>query len=165
MYRGPRRAVVVRRLPGPRPSSTRSTTAEEPSDPGVPIGPFSRVWQGFTDPTLGPFDPQRPWQTLLSNGVLDAGDAPMPAARVDWAIAPNSGAPGDISGVGSIFPSIKSFTVHPQYRPHPLYAPFYALWIPAAYPSIGSALGGDPPFFVPEASGITGPANATRDAG
>ena len=54
------------------------------------IRPFSRVWQDFTDPTLGPFDPQRPSQTLLSNGVLDAGDAPMPAARVDWAIAQNS---------------------------------------------------------------------------
>src|SRR5215813_4966971 len=43
-----------------------------------PFGEFSRVWQDFADPTLGPFDPERPSQTLLSNGVLDAGDAPMP---------------------------------------------------------------------------------------
>ena len=58
-----------------------------------PFGPFSRVWQNFTNPTFGPFDPERPQQTLLSNGTLDLGDAPMPAARVDWAIARNSGGP------------------------------------------------------------------------
>ena len=51
------------------------------------IGPFSRVWQDFTNPTIGPFDPQRASQTELSNGVLDSGDAPMPAARVDFGIA------------------------------------------------------------------------------
>jgi hypothetical protein len=131
---------------------------------GNPFGEFSRVWQGFTDPTLGPFDPQRPTQTLLSNGVLDAGDAPMPAARVDWGIAPNSGAPGDISGVGSLFPQLK-FLTYVRDTEHPFYAPFYAFWIPPAYPSIGSFFGGAPPLFVPEASGITGPVNATRDPG
>jgi len=47
-----------------------------------PFGAFSRVWQDFTDPTFGPFDPQRPQETLLSNGTLDEGDAPMPAARI-----------------------------------------------------------------------------------
>jgi len=62
----------------------------------APFLAFSRLWDDFTFPTLGPFDPQRASQTLLSNGVLDAGDAPMPAARIDWAIARNSGAGGDI---------------------------------------------------------------------
>jgi hypothetical protein len=127
-----------------------------------PFGPFSRIWQNFTDPTLGPFDPQRPQQTLLSNGILDAGDAPMPAARVDWAIAQNSGAPGDISGVGSLSPQLK-FLTYVRDTDHPFYAPFYAFWIPSTYPSIASAFFGPvPPFFVPEASGITGPANLSR---
>jgi hypothetical protein len=127
-----------------------------------PFGPFSRIWQNFTNPTLGPFDPQRPQQTLLSNGILDAGDAPMPAARVDWAIAQNSGAPGDISGVGSLSPQLK-FLTYVRDTDHPFYAPFYAFWIPSTYPSIASAFFGPvPPFFVPEASGITGPANLSR---
>jgi hypothetical protein len=128
------------------------------------IEEFSRVWQGFTNPTLGPFDPQRPSQTLLSNGVLDRGDAPMPAARVDWTIAPNSGAPGDISGVGSLVSDLKALAyARPLIERHPLYAPFYAQWIPPATPSIGFALGvGGPPVWLPEASGITGPANVAR---
>ena len=41
-----------------------------------------------TAPTAGPFDPQRPGETFLPDGKLDASDAPMPAARVDVAIAP-----------------------------------------------------------------------------
>src|SRR5215471_17320168 len=85
-----------------------------------PFGPFSRIWQGFTNPTFGPFDPERPQQTLLSNGTLDSGDAPMPAARVDWAIAPNSGAPTDISGVGSLAPQLK-FLTYVRNTSHPYY--------------------------------------------
>ena len=50
------------------------------------FGPFSRVFgdrvNGAEGQGAGPFDPLRP-QTLLSDGKLDAGDAPMPAARVD----------------------------------------------------------------------------------
>jgi hypothetical protein len=127
-----------------------------------PFGPFSRIWQFYTNPTLGPFDPQRPQQTLLSNGVLDAGDAPMPAARIDWAIAQNSGAPGDISGVGSLFPQLK-FLTYVRDTEHPYYAPFYAFWLPPTYPSLASAFFGQiPPFFVNEASGVTGPVNLSR---
>jgi len=134
-----------------------------------PFGPFSRVWQDFTDPTLGPFDPQRPQETLLSNGTLDLGDAPMPAARVDWAIAQNSGAPTDISGVGSLFPQLKFLTYVRGTTPgvdapgHPFYAPFYAFWLPPTYPALASAFFGEvPPFFVNEASGVTGPVNLSR---
>jgi hypothetical protein len=127
-----------------------------------PFGPFSRVWQNFTNPTFGPFDPQRPQQTLLSNGTLDEGDAPMPAARVDWAIAQNSGAPGDISGVGSLFPQLK-FLTYVRNTDHPYYAPFYAFWLPPTYPALASAFFGEvPPFFVNEASGVTGPVNLSR---
>jgi hypothetical protein len=135
-----------------------------------PFGPFSRVWQGFTNPTLGPFDPQRAGQTLLSDGVLDSGDAPMPAARVDFGIAPNT---GGISGVGSLFPILKfetyrrsSTTDSTTGTNHPFYGPFYAFWIPPAYPSIASGIFGTlPPLFLPEASGITGPVNLSRDPG
>ena len=65
---------------------------------------FSTIWDGMTKrKTLGPFDPVRPWSTLLSNGVLDADDAPMPAARIDFKILPNENLKGvkkDINGVG-----------------------------------------------------------------
>jgi len=127
-----------------------------------PFGPFSRVWQNFTDPTFGPFDPERPQQTLLSNGSVDSGDAPMPAARVDWAIAPNSGAATDISGVGSLSPQLK-FLTYVRNTSHPYYGPFYAFWLPATYPSLASFFFGQvPPFFVNEASGVTGPVNLSR---
>src|SRR3954452_7143552 len=62
-------------------------------------GPFSRVF-GDLIPAFGPFDPVVPQATLFSDGKLDAGDAPMPAARVDVSIVPNSGAPTDIGGGG-----------------------------------------------------------------
>jgi hypothetical protein len=64
---------------------------------------YSRAFGDLSaDPTWGPFDPLRPDETLLSDGKLDAGDVPMPSAIVDVSIAPNSGAAGDISGVGSL---------------------------------------------------------------
>ena len=127
-----------------------------------PFGSFSRVWQNFTNPTIGPFDQERPQQTLLSNGTLDSGDAPMPAARVDWAIAPNSGAPTDISGVGSLAPQLK-FLTYVRNTSHPYYGPFYGFWLPATYPALASfAFGEVPPFFVNEASGVTGPVNFSR---
>ena len=127
-----------------------------------PFGPFSRVWQNFTNPTVGPFDPERPQQTLLSNGTLDSGDAPMPAARVDWAIARNSGASNDISGVGSLAPQLK-FLTYVRNTSHPYYGPFYAFWLPATYPAIAANFFGEvPPFFVNEASGVTGPVNLSR---
>ena len=52
-------------------------------------------------PTVGPFDPLRPQETLLPDGKLDAGDVPMPAARLDVAIAPNSGG-SDLGGAGAL---------------------------------------------------------------
>ena len=78
---------------------------------GVLNSPFQFYRKLFGDvsanPSFGPFDPQRPNATQLPDGKLDAGDAPMPAARLDIAIAPNSGASTDISGVGSLGPVSK----------------------------------------------------------
>jgi hypothetical protein len=51
--------------------------------------------------SYGPFDPTRAGQTYLADGKIDAGDAPMPSARIDFTIAPNTGAATDISGVGT----------------------------------------------------------------
>jgi len=152
------------------------------------IGAFSRVWQGFTNPTVGPFDPQRPFETLLSDGKLDAFDAPMPSDRVDFAIAANT--PGGINGVGSFctirtqdpllvndpgdFTDCHIVDKHIVYShdglgstppsanaPHNLYAPFYAEYLPAAYPSPLVKAGRDQP----EASGIDGPPHGNNFPG
>lgn len=118
-------------------------------------GPFSNAWgQGVQ--AAGPFDPARP-ATLLSDGVLNAGDAPMPALRVDVRIAPNSGARGDISGVGALEAADKS-TVYSRngngtVAPHNLYAPYNQQFIPATSAP------------VPEASGVDGPAQGNNFPG
>src|SRR5919109_3273218 len=120
------------------------------------IGAFSRVWVGFTNPTIGPFDPQRPLQTLLSNGILDKGDAPMPSALINFIIARNSGAATDIGGVGFFctFPGSQPGPTPPGFcrstdkhiiysrngtgsgAAHNLYGPFYATWMPPTAPLI-----------------------------
>jgi hypothetical protein len=97
-------------------------------------GPFSRVF-GDLIAAFGPFDPLRAGTTLLTDGKVDAGDAPMPAARVDVSIAPNSGAPTDISGVGSLSSADKTLVYSRDSAgtgvAHNLYAPFYDAYIPA----------------------------------
>jgi hypothetical protein len=113
-------------------------------------GPFSNV-HGSGVQAAGPFDPLRPG-TLLSNGKLDADDAPMPAVRVDLEIAPNSGDKGDISGVGALRESDKSDVYSRDgdgsIDDHNLYAPYNAQWIPAT----AAVQAG-----IPEASGVDGP--------
>ena len=84
----------------------------------TPTGPFSRVFGDSSGPaTFGPFDPLV-LSTLLSDGRLNAGDAPMPAARVDVQIAKNTGGT-DIGGVGSLVPANKATCVQPQHAGHP----------------------------------------------
>ena len=56
---------------------------------GGELGMFSRTL-GFTNPTRGPFDPLRPNESYLPDGVIDAGDAPMPALRIDVGIRATS---------------------------------------------------------------------------
>ena len=53
---------------------------------GGEVGRFSRLIGGtghLFGETVGPFDPARPDTSFLPDGKLDAGDAPMPAARID----------------------------------------------------------------------------------
>jgi hypothetical protein len=127
-------------------------------------GPFSSIWStliGIPSGGLhvyGPFDPTRPGETNLADGKVDAGDAPMPAARIDFTIAANTGGPTDISGVGTFSKVDKglcfgqsalndaggepnlasnngctnSLYVRPgATTPHHLYAPFYRAYLPA----------------------------------
>ena len=118
---------------------------------GVVASPFQFYRKLFSDisanPSIGPFDPQRPDATLLPDGKLDADDAPMPAARLDVAIAANSGAPGDISGVGSLG-GVSKMKVYSRDHTggssdHNLYAPFYSQYIPATSAPSASASGID----------------------
>src|SRR5262249_22539419 len=115
-----------------------------------PDGPFSTVFGLSSDSSVGPFDLLRARDTLLSDGKLDAGDAPMPAARIDVAIAPNSGGATDISGVGSLASQSKAVSYSRDFLgdpiEHNLYAPFYSAYIPA------TSAPGD------ASSGIDGPA-------
>ncbi|MFN2470564.1 MAG: hypothetical protein ABR583_06170 [Gaiellaceae bacterium] len=97
---------------------------------------YSRVFGDLSRfPTWGPFDPLRPDETLLPDGKLDGGDVPLPSARVDVAIAANSGSATDISGVGSLSTVLKCVAYTRRNncdpRPHSHYAPFYSRWIPA----------------------------------
>jgi hypothetical protein len=100
-------------------------------------GAFSTVFGTLSGAgtSNGPFDPLYPHDTLLSNGTVDAGDAPMPAAQIDVAITENTGGPTDISGVGYLYPSYKSDT-HTRdglgtVAAHNFDQPFYYQYIPA----------------------------------
>jgi hypothetical protein len=122
---------------------------------GGDLGPFSND-HGSGVSAAGPFDPARPG-TLLSNGRVTADDAPMPAARVDVQIAPNSGGATDISGAGSLTKADKTVAYSRNGNgtgsAHNLYAPYYRQWIPATSSPL------------PEASGVDGPAQGNNFEG
>jgi hypothetical protein len=106
------------------------------------LGPFSNIYGGTTDNAIGPFDPIRADQTLLSDGKLDAGDAPMPALRVDVSISADS-------TVGALDKADKSDIYSRDGKgsttgatAHNLYAPFYKALIPAAEPGDSPATSG-----------------------
>lgn len=84
---------------------------------------------------VGPFDPEVT-ETLLSNGSLNADDAPMPAIRVDVHLAANEGG-SSLGGVGDISGATKSDVYSDN--------PYYSAYIPAT----------ERP--VPQASGVDGP--------
>jgi hypothetical protein len=111
---------------------------------------FSRVFGDLTSgatATVGPFDPQLANQTLLSDGRLNEYDAPMPAMRIDVAIAPSE---EGIGGVGT-FQEIRKAKVYSHdfegdSLHNNLYNPYYSTYLPAT----------DRPGFN-EDSGIAGP--------
>jgi hypothetical protein len=136
-------------------------------------GGFSTVFGNLsrTDNTIGPFDPIYPFDTLLSDGKVDAGDAPMPAARIDVTVRDNNSAdPTDISGVGYLFPSYKTEVysrdglgsdwwgnITQPVKAHNFYAPFYSQYIPATARPVDA---GGTPYGAPLPSGIDGSADA-----
>ena len=129
---------------------------------GGDLGPFS-AWDALTRTAFlssaaafDPFDPTRAADTYLPDGKIDQGDAPMPALRVDVTIAPNSGAPTDTSGIGTLEKVDKSAVYSRDGTgggaPHDLYAPFYRAYIPATAAGASS-------------SGIDGPARGSNFVG
>ena len=113
---------------------------------------FSRLFGDLTSgttATTGPFDPQAANETLLSDGRLNADDAPMPAMRIDVSIAKNTGGE-DLGGVGQLSGANKAVIDTHDFTgastAHNLYNPFYGAYIPAT----------DRPG-VSEESGIDGP--------
>jgi hypothetical protein len=140
---------------------------------GDQFGGFSTVFgtQSRAGFTVGPFDPIYPYDTLLSDGKVDAGDAPMPAARIDVTVHDNNSAdPTDTSGVGYLFPSYKTEvysrdglgsdwfgnTTLPV-EAHNFYAPFYSQYIPA---TARPADAGGSPYGAALPSGIDGSSDA-----
>jgi hypothetical protein len=108
--------------------------------------------------TVGPYDPQAGDETLLSDGRLNASDAPMPAMRIDVSIAKNTGG-SDLGGVGQISGASKATIYSHDFNgaptPHNLYNPYYSAYIPATDRGepqssgvTGSSPGGDFPGFL-----------------
>ncbi len=96
--------------------------------------------------TVGPYDPQSANETLLSDGTLNADDAPMPALRIDVSLAPHT---GGLSGVGEISGASKAQIYSHDFTGAPnegnLYNPYYGAYIPATDRGL------------PQSSGVTGP--------
>jgi hypothetical protein len=103
-------------------------------------GAFSRIVGGTHD-TIGPFDPLFPDETLLSDGKVDAGDAPMPALRVDVSLG--TGSVGSLSKADKTDIYIRDGSLDPD-TAHNLYAPFYQAYIPevSARSPYGSGVAG-----------------------
>ena len=105
---------------------------------------------GFTSgetATVGPYDPQSADATLVSDGTLNADDAPMPAMRIDVSLAPHT---GGLTGVGAISGASKAQIYSHDFTGNPgaegnLYAPYYGAYIPATDRGL------------PQSSGVTGP--------
>ena len=108
--------------------SLRDFAALDPVDNLDGVLRFTRV--GLTTAsfqnTVGPFDPNFALETLLPDGVLDEGDAPMPAARVDFNIA------GDGYWTGAS--KAEAYSRNDQGTLSPaenLFLPYYSQYIPA----------------------------------
>jgi hypothetical protein len=124
---------------------------------------FSRVFGDVTSNDgnanntagIGPYDPEAPDETLMSDGRLNADDAPMPALPVYVNIAPNAGVgTTDLGGVGGLYGVSKELIYSHDFdgntttgasKPGNLYNPFYGEYIPS------TARG------YTESSGVTGP--------
>jgi hypothetical protein len=123
---------------------------------------FRPAFDNFTSgetATVGPFDPEAANETLLSNGEVNADDAPMPAIRIDVRLAKNEGG-SDIGGVGEISGASKALIYSHNFNGDAeeggnLYNPYYGEYIPSTDRPVneasgidGSSPGGDFPGFL-----------------
>ncbi len=115
-----------------------ASSTEELEPPGTNPG----LWDihgspesGPNSSVVGPFDPEAT-ETLLSNGSLNADDAPMPAIRVDVHLAANEGG-ASLGGVGQISGATKSQVYSDN--------PYYSAYIPATERPVAQASGIDGP--------------------
>jgi len=136
------------------PSEGGNPNASEPSNDPLTADFYRPAFGNDTSgttATIGPFDPEAPNETLLSDGKLNADDAPMPAVRVDVHIAKNEGG-SDLGGVGQISEASKALIYSHNFNGNAeesgnLYNPYYGAYIPAtARPE-------------PQASGVDGPSH------
>lgn len=107
------------------------------------LGPFSSIFGqvGVYNDAYGPFDPIRAFETLLSDGNLNADDTPMPALRVDVGLT-NAGADhsvgtlskADKSAMFNRSDAVYGGTTADNWDPHNMYAPFYKAYVPAVVP-------------------------------
>jgi hypothetical protein len=118
------------------------------------LGPFSNIYGGTDAYAFGPFDPVRPFDTLLSDGKLDAGDAPMPALRVDVNLSADSTVGTLVKADKTDIYNRNDATDPTGANPHDLYAPFYKALIPATLPGEGSIFS-----WAPLTSGVAGHAS------
>ncbi len=127
------------------------------------LGPFSNIYGGTGDTgdggAMGPFDPIRGTETLLSNGVLDTGDAPMPQLRVDVNLSADS-------TVGTLEKADKSLIYSRDGTgsgaAHNLYAPYYKALLPPALPGDDPNTSGVAGAFSNNFTGFLGWVDATK---
>ena len=86
-------------------------------------------------PTVGPYDDEAANETLLSDGKLNADDAPMPALPVTVSIAKNLGGT-DLGGVGGLYSADKELIYSHNFDAKSstlgnLYNPYYYEYIPS----------------------------------
>jgi hypothetical protein len=104
----------------------------------VTSGATAPGWSGSGEnpgPTVGPYDDEAPNETLLSDGRLNADDAPMPALPVTVSIAANKGGT-DLGGVGGLYSANKEVIYSHNFDGNEstlgnLYNPYYYEYIPS----------------------------------
>jgi hypothetical protein len=141
---------------------SEGTSPNEPSSNPLSADYWRPAFGNYTSgptATVGPFDPEAADATLLSDGKLNADDAPMPAMRIDVHIAKNEGG-ADLGGVGQISGASKALIYSHNFNGDAeeggnLYNPYYGAYIPAtARPEAqasgidGPSKGGDFPGFL-----------------
>ena len=119
---------------------------------GGEFGPFSRFVHFFaraitgyqaatlddmTDFTVGPFDAKRTESSYIPNGILDAGDAPMPAADVHFFMS--AGFAGMLIPIDKHVVYNRGVVTGFPVGEHNLWAPFYGAFIPATAAQQGAA--------------------------